>query len=317
MATIERHKVSELPTALNFRCRVDIHTSQTEQVVDDPIKMMSVLKQTDIAVRISDAIDDSEKGLDIDFEIDKTTGSEPKKSKITIWNMSPNTYAKLEKGTQIDFYGAYGKDVFGLISTGTLDAKSQEENKVISTDNKGFLWKDKQAGGQSDIPTTIEFLDGGLVYNNAIISKSYKGVLDFSVIVNDILSLFNIPTGRFDVKEQFGIKNYVARGKFSDIMNEIFGRINAHWDITNGYFNCYFDERTPETFGIILNSKNSNRTIQQEVGYKIETKLLPFLNPDTYCKLNFTNVSGVFKITRVKHTGNNYGTQGKTEVWCE
>lgn len=317
MARIEKNNLAELKTALNFRCRLDIHTGVIDKIRSDPKLMMSVIEQSDIALRISDSVSDREKGLDIDFEIDKSSGSEPKKSRITIWNISPTTYQKLENGTKIDFYGAFGKENFGLISTGTLDGKSQEENQIVSSTNKGFLWKDKTASGQNDVPTTIEFTDAGIVYNDAVVSKSYKGVLDFSVIVKDILSLFSIPIGKFDIKEQFAVKNYVARGKIADIFNEIFNRLNGHWDITNGYFNCYPNEKEAEAFGIILNSENSNRPVAQESGYKIETKLLPFLNPDSYCKLNFTNISGVYKITRVKHTGNNYGTQGKTEIWCD
>ena len=317
MGRIEKQNLAKLTRGLNFRCRLDVHNGVKERVVVDNTKMMSVIETTDVAVRISDSISDKQSGLDMDFEIEKATGSEPKKSKITIWNVSPTTYKKLENGTKLDFYGAYGKNNYALISTGTLEAKSQEENKVVSTDNKGFLWKDKQAGGQTDIPTTIEFYDAGLVLKDAIISKSFKGELDFSVIVKDILGIFGVPIGKFEIKTPYSMSDFVARGKIGDIFNEIFGRLNAHWDITNGYFNCYYDEKEAETFGIILDGNNSNRPIAQENGYKVETKLLPFLNPDTYCKLNFTNVSGVYKITRVKHTGNNYGTQGKTEIWCE
>lgn len=317
MGRIEKQNIKKTATALNFRCRLDVHYGVKEKIVDDPEKMASVIEQSSIAVRISDAIDDKQSGLDMDFEIEKAIGSEPKKSKITIWNISPTTYKKLENGTKLDFYGAYGNENFALISTGTLEAKSQEENKIVSTTNKGFLWKDKEASGQSDIPTTIEFYDSGLVLSEATISKSYKGVIDFSVVVKDILGIFGIPIGRFDIQQSFALTDFVARGRICDIFNEIFGRFEAHWDITNGFFNCYFDEKSEDMFGIILNSDNSNRPIAQENGYKIETKLLPFLNPDTYCKLNFTNVSGVYKIVRVRHTGNNYGTQGKTEIWCE
>lgn len=317
MARIEKQNIKQLPSALNFRCQLDVHYGVKDTFRDDKELMATVIEKSDVAIRISDSINDKESGLDIDFVIEKSIGSEPKKSKITIWNISPTTYKKLENGTKLDFYGAYGKENYSLISTGTLETKSQEENKVVSTTNKGFLWKDKQAGGQSDIPTTIEFYDSGLVLTEAIVSKSYKGVLDFSAIVKDILGIFGIPVGKFEISQPFAMKDYVARGRICDIFNEIFDRFNAHWDITNGFFNCYFDEKPEDAFGIILNGDNSNRPIAQENGYKIETKLLPFLNPDTYCKLNFTNLSGVYKIVRVKHTGNNYGTEGKTEIWCE
>ena len=316
MGRIEKQDLPQLQRTLNFRCRLDIHTDQLSKIKSDPEKMMSIIDSSDIAIRISDSINDSQKGLDMDFEIEKASGSEPKTSKITIWNISPTTYKKLENGTKIEFYGAYGKDNYARISIGTLDGKSQEENKVVSTTNKGFLYRDKEAGGQIDVPTTIEFIDSGLLYQSATISKSYKGVLDFSDIVKDILKIYEIPINNFDIKMSMAMKDYVARGRFQDVMNEIFNRLGGYWDITNGMFNCYLEKQEAKTFGIILNSDNSNRPIADENGYKIETKLLPFLNPDSYCKLNFTNVSGVYKIYRVKHTGNNYGTEGKTEIWC-
>lgn len=305
MGRIDKQNLAKIPTTLNFRCRLDVHT-----------KMFGSSPLADVAVRISDEIDDREKGLDMDFVIEKTSGSEPKTSKITIWNLSPSTYKRLESGTKVEFFGAFGRNNFGRISMGNLESKTQEENKVVSTTNQGFLYKEKQAGGQIDVPTTIEFTDSGEIYQTATISKSYKGVLDFSVIVRDILSIYEIPVDTFDIPMSMAMEDYVARGRFQDIMNEIFNRLGGYWDITNGMFSCYLEKREPKLFGIILNSNNSNRPVAEEDGYKIETKLLPFINPDSYCRLNFTNVDGVYKITRVKHTGNNYGTEGKTEIWC-
>ena len=274
-------------------------------------------------VSIFDSSTDKYQGLDMDFEIDKTIESEPNKSTVTIWNIGADLYNRLEKGKMIELYGAFGQEDYKLMFTGNLDVSTQEKSSIVSSSNEGFLKQDEAKGGQVDIPTTLIMYDAGVTYKTAKLQKSYKGAISAEVIINDCLNVMNIPQGKVENIVYPSLTDYVARGNCVSILNYITGRMGAYYNVTNGLFNLSMKSKPDETQGIVLTDKNSNRPERNTVdlgdekflGWKIETGLLPFLIPDTYCELDFPQIKGVKRIVRVVHRGNNYGTKGITEVY--
>jgi hypothetical protein len=275
-------------------------------------------------ISITDDIEDPGKGLDIDFEIDKTIDDTINETKITIWNVSPNTYNSISKGTTLELYGAFRKDNLSLIFTGEVEKASQEASEVVKTSNMGFLKTDRgiNTSGKNDIPTTIKCFDARRAYGETLIAKSYSGIVSAEVIIRDCVSLMNIPYGFIDVVEYPNIKDYVARGSCVSVLNDITKRCGVYYNITNGIFNLIRQKRKDEEYGIILTKDNSNRPVfvdetDGRKRWRIETKLLPFLMPGTYCLCDFGTLQGVYRIYRLTLKGNNYGTEGVTLVYVE
>lgn len=273
---------------------------------------------------IVDNPDNREEGLDIDFEIDKTIDDTPNESKITIWNVTPEVYnAIFNKGTGIELYGGFGRDELSLMFIGAVERASQQVSKINRTANQGFLKIDqgKNTAGMNDIPTIITCYDAGIEYQERLISKSYKGLVSSELIIRDCVNQMGLPYGRMDVTDFPMVRDYVARGRCVSILKDITKRIGFVYNITNMTFNLVNPGQEPEATGIILNGYNSNRPVFDKIlpdgrkGWKIETGLLPFLDTGTYCLCDFETLTGTYRTYRAKSRGNNYGTEGITEVY--
>lgn len=274
---------------------------------------------------IFDDFKNPEKGLDIDFDIDKTIDDTPNESRITIWNVSPTTYNAITKGTGLELYGGFGHDELALMFMGDVEKASQKAGTINQTSNTGFLRIDqgKNTSGQNDIPTIITCYDSGVEYQDRLICKSYKGLVSGERIIRDCINQMGLPVGRWDNTVFPEVRDYVARGRCVAVLKDLTRRFGLTYNINNKVFNLINPGQEPESTGIILNGDNSNRPVFDKFrdngrkGWKIETALLPFLEPATYCLCDFGTLSGIFRVYRIHSRGNNYGSDGKSEIYVE
>lgn len=283
---------------------------------------------------------DRESGLDMDFEIVKTADNKPNDSTITIWNLSDDTYLNIvQNGTALELYAAWSKDEYALMFRGYPSSTIKKSKDSKQTSSQGFLKQDVNAGrkGQNDIPTVLTCIDGKAQYEAATINKEYKNGVSTNTVINDLIQTFGVPIGYKDELEDQAIEevmydNYTARGKSVTHLNNFAVLLGFNWSITNGVFYLYTNEKPEKPYGIKLNSENSSSPERQneqftvtnkKTGkttiknlYMVRTKLLPWLNPGTYCSCDFgAKLQGVKYIFKVKHKGNNYGTVAESEVY--
>lgn len=310
---------------LNFRLRLDIAGAN---------------------IRIADKLEtdpetgrfyvDRESGLDMDFEIVKTDDNTPNESTITIWNLSDNTYNLIAKQKKqgCELYAAWSKDDYSLMFRGYPWPFGNHIKKLSKdskqTSSQGFLKQDANASrkGQCDIPTVLHLVDG----KEATINKEYQNNVSTKTIIDDLIATLDMPIGTVAELEHKTLKSFTARGKTFKYLNYFAEILNFKWSIINGTFYLFTDEIPATPYGIKLNSNNSSspqlqneqytvknlKTKEQKIvnSYLIKTKLLPWLNPGTYCSCDFgTILQGVKYIHKVKHKGNNYGTVAESEVY--
>lgn len=324
---------------LNFRLRLDIAGAniriQDKLITDEETERFYV---------------DRESGLDMDFEIVKTDDNRPNESTITIWNLSQYTYELIaSKADACELFAAWSKDEYALMFRGYPFKALKKAKGTVLTANQGFLKQDANAGrrGQNDIPTILTMLDGRAQYEDAFMNKTYYGIVSTELILKDCIETFGIPIGTIAELEHKDIMGMQYRKKSVEVMNGLAQLLDFKWQITNGVFNLYTDKEPEKPYGIVLNGNNSStperqndkfkvtsKTIQKANkkkgikgikktsvekiynGFMIKTRLLPFLNPGTYCQCDFGKIlQGVKKIYKVIHRGNNYGTVAETEVY--
>lgn len=309
---------------LNFRLRLDIGGAN---------------------IRIADKLEtdketgrywvDRESGLDMDFEIVKTDDNIPNESTITIWNLSDSTYQNIvQNGTAVELYAAWGKDEYSLMFRGYPYNAVKKSKSSKQTSSQGFLRQGYNASrkGQNDIPTVLSLMDGKTQYEGATINKTYKNSVSTETIIKDLIESFGVPIGAVDEIEHQTLESYIANGKTVKEMNYFAKRLGFKWMIANGVFYLYNGKTPQNLYGIKLNSNNSGtpqkqneqfkvtnlKTGKTEIknAYMIPTKLMPFLNPMTYCECDFgESLQGVKYIYKVKHKGNNYGTVAESGVY--
>lgn len=277
---------------------------------------------------------DRESGLDMDFEIVKTDDNIPNESTITIWNLSDSTYNSIakQKGQGVELYAAWGTDDYSLMFRGYPNPFGQKIKKIgkksQTTSSQGFLKQDANASrkGQNDIPTVLSLIDG----KEATICKEYKNGVSTQTIIDDLIATLDMPIGKQAGVKHIMLDSFTARGKTSKYLNYFSKILDFKWTIINGTFYLFRGELPQQPYGIKLNSDNSSSpelrseqfTVKSKKGtkvvnsYMIRTKLLPWLNPGTYCQCDFGEIlQGVKYIYKVRHKGNNYGTVAESEVY--
>lgn len=292
---------------------------------------------------------DPEHGLDMDFDIVKTDDNVPNESSITIWNLNDETYTNIKNNaTAFELFAAFSNDEYSLMFRGYPQKALRKSKGTILTSNQGFLKQDANAGrsGQNDIETVLTLIDGKYEYEDAFFSKSYQTEVSTETVLKDIIETFGVPTGNIAQIEHRKLLRPYYRMKSVTAMNNLAKLLGFNWSLTNGVFYLYTTEIPKQPYGIELHSFNSatperqddkfkthtktivrknkkkgiagvkKTTIQKtEMGYKISTRLLPFLLPGTQCFCDFPDLVGTKYIYKVHHKGNNYGTVAETEVY--
>lgn len=290
-----------------------------------------------------------ESGLDIDFDIVKSWDKTPNESTITIYNLNSETYNKIsQEATAFELYGAKSNDEFALMFRGYPLKQLQRAKKTLITSNEGFMKQDFKASfrGQNDTPTVLTLIDGKVNYTDGTINKYYPGKVSSRIIFEDVIESMGLIKGNvaFDI-DFVELNNYSARGKSVSIMNYLADINGFKWTIMNGLFEAYTGNPPEQPYGILLDgfnsttperqndkfiiksekaSKNKKGTVagkkdakieKTEMGYMIETQLLPFLNPGVFAYCNFNILEGIKFIYKVQHIGNNYGVNCSTRLW--
>lgn len=301
---------------LSFRLRLDIQFDKTAQTAISGLDLI----QTTNGLRIADSKDDPEKGLDIDFEIERTSGEEPSLATITIWNLSNSTFNQIaNKGNAFELYCAGGNDDWSLLFRGTPYFATQEGAQGGNNTSRGFLQKDDATGGENDIATHLTLIDSLHAFESATLSKSYQGNVSTRLIIQDCIIAMGVQFGD-ELTFYPEINNYVARGKCSKILNEICGKIGCKHIIENGVLHL-FNGSKPKIYGYLFNGNNSSKPeLEQDDDvnlYHFVTKLLPNLRAGQYCRCDFETLNGIKEINKVVLIGNNYGTAGQAEIWVK
>ena len=96
------------------------------------------------------------------------------------------------------------------------------------------------------------------------------------------------------------------------------------WTVADTFSKVLFKNDKFKTKKTVLQKKNKKKgkagitkteVIKTKMGYMIETRLLPFLNPGYFCYCDFSFLKGTKFIYKVQHTGNNYGVNCSTKIW--
>lgn len=302
---------------LSFRLKLDI---QFDKQVKIAMPYLKDFFQSTNGIRYEDSISNPEDGIDIDFEIERTDGSEPSIATLVLWNITNDIFNQIANSANaFELYAAKGTDDWGLIFRGYPYFSTQENAEGGNNKSRGFLKRDEAKGGENDIATKITLIDSLHAFDTAVISKSYQGKFSSKEILKDCATAMGVFIGD-GVDNYPMMNNYVARGKVRTVLREICGKIGCKYVIDNGVLHL-FDGKKRETYGFSFDASNSSRPeLEQKKdssGYHFVTQLLPSIRAGQFCQCNFDTLSGTREIYKAAIRGNNYGTAGETEIWVK
>ena len=295
----------------------------TKPIMDFRLKLEIELKDSPTGIIIEDVYADNTKGLDMDFDIDKSFTTEPTASTIKIYNLSTSTYNLIyEKANAFRLSCARGENVdYVPFYTGFPIRAVKSGKDTILTSNTGFMAQDANAGraGQNDLETTITLMN----YGFAQLDKSYQSDVTVDFVIQDCINALGLPKGNIDKNIQDALKNTILRkgfsirGDVSKTLTMLGNRCGFNWNTNDMKLNMYDKKQKDiKTYGILLTPDNSStperqddtfqartKTIQkaskkkgikgvkatnivkQNNGFKIKTQLLPHLQCGATCYL--------------------------------
>ena len=323
--------------------------------MDFRLKLEISLKETSEdtkGITIEDVYGDDTKGLDLDFNIVKSYEPTPQASRITIYNLSTETYNLIyEKADAFRLSCARGKDQeYSSFYIGYPVRAKKIAKSTVLTSNQGFMAQDANAGraGQNDLQTNITLMN----YGYAKLFKSYQAGVSTEVVIKDCMEAFGLPKGNMDNFTNVNLPvGFTIRGDVSQALTQLGNRLGFYWNTNDMQFNIYDKNRGDmKTYGIVLTPENSAtperqddkfkariKTIQKAnkkkkatgikatsveritQGFKIRTQLIPHLicGSTIYLKdFGYADAEGEQYVYKIEHHGNNYGAECYTDIYC-
>lgn len=263
-----------------------------------------------------------ENNLHIGFSIDKDTTKESNKAKLEIYNLSDATRKKIEvPDTEVEIYAGYERAGGAILA-------------FKGTVTYGFT---RDAG--TDCITTLDLADGTVALRDSYCSLSYAPGTSAKTIIQRCANEMGVPVvyGE-DVGELESYKNgFSFIGQAKDALTEICDALGLSWSIQNNILNIILAGGTSTNRGLVFspqsglvgvperivqaeyksNKSNPKKTQKEKAkkndprkkaGWKINTLLVPSVNPADMVKVESKWITGWFRVEKVAHRGDYNGT---------
>ena len=267
-----------------------------------------------------------ENNLHISFAVEKDTTTESNKAKLEMYNLSEATRKKIEVAdTEVEIYAGYeraGGAVLAFRGTVTYGLTRDAGTECV---------------------TSLELADGTIALRDSYCSLSYAPNTSAKTIIQRCANEMGVPVVYGDdVGELESYKNgYSFIGQAKDALTEICNALGLSWSIQNNILNVILAGGTSTNRGLVFspqsglvgvperivqaeyksNKSNPKKTQKQKAkkekprkkaGWKINTLLVPSVNPADMVKVESKWITGWFRVEKVSHRGEyngaNWGT---------
>lgn len=241
----------------------------------------------------------------IAFDVKKTTGAEPNKCTIKVYNLAPTTRAELEqKPLRVILHGGYD-GVLKLLALGDLDRGwSQPESSV-------------------DVVTTLEVGDGLRAYSHARVSKAYRPPITLKQVISDAAKSMQFPLPPLPAEFNRTLPSgFSADGPTRDLLEKVLSPLGYTWSSQNGKLVILKGGElkpgagfllSPET-GLIGYPEVSPPDWNGKSEVKCDNLLYPELEPHVRGRVDTTLHKSTIRLTEVNHTGDTEGSDFRTSV---
>lgn len=265
--------------------------------------------------------------LRVKFSIEKDLTKQTNKSNVEIYNLSDNTRKALEKpDINCEFFAGYEGD--GGVTKMFVGNVIQAYSEVNGL----------------DIITKFNLSDGQVAIRDSIMSISFPPNILGNTIINAIARNMGLPVV-FGEGATFGTftNGYSFIGKGADALSEICYGSGCKWSIQNNILQIILDNGITTTRGIVFSAssglignperviksnyksdkdsktrqkkiKNNTDRAEKQAGWKIKTLLSPSINPGDAIKLESKEITGWFKVEKIKHHGDTHASEWTSDI---
>jgi hypothetical protein len=242
------------------------------------------------------------------FVIEKHLSAEPNTCKLTISNLSQHERSEIcRKPLHVDI--AAGHDNAPRFMFG------------------GDLHFGFSKYTEPDWETELQVADGGRAYAHAFISKSYKAPITVEQVLTDAARSMNLQLPP-EVEQSPEMKQALAtgislHGPTRDALTRLLAPYGYNWSVQSGRLQILRDDQVRSDRAILVNkttgligepsrSPPDKTTGRSEVTF--DMLLYPELTPGCTVQLESQDISGIFKLIQVTHTGDTRGDDWTSAV---
>lgn len=281
----------------------------------------------DIGLEYNNTDTPEAESLKISFDVDRDLSQETNKLKLKLWNLKDESRAKIEKeDLKLELYAGYKENggAKKMFAGSVIRAVSVDEGK--------------------DVTTELQASDGQVAIRDTILSLSYAPGTSSQIIVKAISDGMGLPLVVGEGVEFVAYDNgYSFVGKGADALDEICKGQGLDWSIQNSVLQVILAGGNAKKTGIVYSpatgligsparivkarpkedqetakrkAKRSQKKEKPEkkAGWKIETLLSPTVNPGDAVKVESRVIKGWFRVESIKHQGELYGGDFKTQM---
>jgi len=234
----------------------------------------------------------------IEFEVERTTGRNPNKATVKMYNLSLASRQWIEQPNQtmqiLAGEGIPGQIFFGDIHKKGVKTKPQNENTI----------------------TEIKASDGQRKWRDSIFSKSYPPNITRSVILKDVIAAIGLSTGYIaTIPEKRYSNGYAGVGWARDILTDILGN-DAEWSIQAGSLQIVTKgDQIPGNAVVIKPSTGMIGSPERtDKGVNVKTIFTREIVPAGPVTIEGNLFQGDLRVTKVVHKGNSQGLVWETAV---
>ena len=236
--------------------------------------------------------------LRIAFDVEKADTDSQNTAKVTIWNLSPEHIAELEK-----------KDCVV-----TLKAGYKSKMPLIF---KGVVTYTKNRKDGADVATEIELVDDRVEIRDTYVTLSYAGSIGCKTLIDDVAGQMGVtPSYSYNADFKDIPNGYSYVGPARNVLTKACETSDLTWSINNGVLQVKKPrdvmskevyELSAETglLGIPDKVEISEKQGNHGYGWDVEYFMNAAIDIDDYVYLNSKYVQGYFRVYSVRLAGDN------------
>lgn len=240
------------------------------------------------------------KDLRIEFDIEKTSESDPNKGTMIIFNLNETHRAALEN------------EVVYI----ELEVGYEEGDTTVLF--KGDMTKSKTERLGVDYKSIITIGDGSKEIKAAKLDKSYASGANIKTIVVDALNQVGLPVARNDMQDEQYNQGVTVSGSAKKIIDRFTGKQDLEWSIQDGEVQILNKDQDVGEEAILLTSNTGllgSPFKREDNQVEFKSFIIPGITPGKKIKIESNDINGFFKVTKAKFIGSNH--DGPWEILAE
>jgi hypothetical protein len=261
--------------------------------------------------------------LNFTFDVKKTLTPDMNPGVVTIYNLSNEARA-----------GIHELETVCLVKAGYLEEIGPLELF------RGYVASSSSARDGTNMVTTLELRDGYQELREKTFSKSYSVGSDLSVILADVIKSLNLPSNLESRLTTIAGKKLTHGMSYNGLTKaaliDIARVAGLEWSIQSGRLKLLEAGKADTVMAtvlskdtgligkptrlsdVVIDKKKTNlvgeKREKKQLGWQVESLLLPMIEPGNRVQLESEDVRGVFKVVNVYHLGELFGSSWNTKL---